>query len=58
MYKFLETLLLTIVSYSILLVFIWIWNLVFFILNDIVEKAVAIGFVLIFIVIFVVIYHL
>lgn len=58
MYKFLETLLLTIVSYTILLVFIWIWNLVFLALTDTVEKAIFIGLVMIFIIIFVAIYHL
>lgn len=58
MYKFLETLLLTIIAYLILLVLIWIWNFVFFVLTDIVDRAIAIGFVLIFVVIFVVIYNL
>lgn len=58
MYKFLETLLLTIVSYTILLVFIWIWNLVFLALTDTVDKAIFIGLVMIFIIIFVAIYHL
>lgn len=58
MYKFLETLLLTIISYTILLVFIWIWNLVFLALTDTVEKAIFIGLVMIFIIIFVAIYHL
>nr|DAU21405.1 MAG TPA: hypothetical protein [Caudoviricetes sp.] len=58
MHKFLETLLLTIISYSILLVFIRIAHLVCFELRDRVEKSIAIVLVLIFIVIFVVIYHL
>lgn len=58
MYKFLETLLFTIIFYSILLVFIWIANLVCFILTDRVEKSIVIGLVLIFVLIFVVIYHL
>lgn len=58
MHKFLETLLLTIISYSILLVFIRIAHLVCFELRDRVEKSIVIGLVLIFIVIFVVIYHL
>ena len=58
MYKFLETLLFTIISYTILLVFIWIWNQVFLALTDTVEKAIFIGLVMIFIIIFVAIYHL
>lgn len=58
MYKFLETLLFTIISYSILFVFIWIGYIVFFVLTDIVEIATAIGLVLIFVLIFVAIYHL
>ena len=58
MYKFLETLLFTIISYSILFVFIWIGYIVFFVLTDIAEIATAIGLVLIFVLIFVVIYHL
>lgn len=58
MYKFLETLLLTIISYTMLFVFIWIGYIVFFVLTDIAEIATAIGLVLIFVLIFVVIYHL
>lgn len=58
MYKFLETLLFTIISYLILLVCFWIAYFVRFVLTDIAEKAVFIGFVLIFVVIFVVIYNL
>lgn len=58
MHKFLETLLLTIISYSILLVVIRIAHLVCFELRDRVEKSIAIGLVLIFVLIFVVIYHL
>lgn len=58
MYKFLETLLFTIISYSILLVFIRIAHIVCFELRDRTEKSIFIGLVLIFILIFVVIYHL
>lgn len=58
MYKILETLLFTIISYLILLVCFWIFYMLRVVLNDIAEKAVFIGFVLIFVVIFAVIYNL
>ena len=58
MHKFLETLLFTIILYTILLVFIRIVHIVCFELRDRVEKSIFIGLVLIFVLIFVVIYHL
>lgn len=58
MYKFLETLLLTIISYLILLVCFWIAYFVRCVLSDRTDKAIVIGLVLIFVLIFVVIYHL
>lgn len=58
MHKFLETLLFTMILYTILLVFIWIAHIVCFELRDRVEKSIFIGLVLLFVVIFAVIYHL
>ena len=58
MYKFLETLLFTIISYLILLVCFWIAYFVRCVLTDRVDKAIFIGWVLIFVLIFLVIYHL
>lgn len=58
MYKFLETLLFTMISYTILLVFIGIGYFLLFVVSDIGRASVVVILLLIFVLIFEVIYHL
>ena len=58
MYKLLETLLLTIISYAILLVCIGIGYFLLFVVSDIGRASVVVILLLIFVLIFEVIYHL
>ena len=56
--KFLETLLFTMISYTILLVFIGIGYFLLFVVSDIGRASVVVISLLIFVLIFEVIYHL
>ena len=56
--KFLETLLFTMISYTILLVFIGIGYFLLFVVSDIGRASVVVILLLIFVLIFEVIYHL
>ena len=58
MYKILETLLFTMISYTILLVFIGIGYFLLFVVSDIGRASVVVILLLIFVLIFEVIYHL
>ena len=58
MYKFLETLLLTIISSLILLVCIGIGYFLLFVVSDIGKTSIVVILLLIFVLIFEVIYHL
>lgn len=58
MYKILETLLFTMISYTILLVFIGIAYFLLFVVSDIGRASVVVILLLIFVLIFEVIYHL
>lgn len=56
--KFLETLLFTMISYTILLVFIGIGYFLLFVVSDIGRASIVVILLLIFVLIFEVIYHL
>lgn len=58
MHKFIETLLFTMISYTILLVFIGIGYFLLFVVSDIGKASVVVILLLIFVLIFEVIYHL